>query len=363
MPPGAPWATNSPASGSGRHTGRQPLRRPRQTPGLPDVDDQGSRAGRPIAPPSRPSPARGRHKASGSLCSFRKTENSRRDRARSARKERHREGPDPAVSVSPVLTKESVVRIAFLNWRDSTTPGGGAESTRRPCAGLAARGHDVSMFCARHPGSAAEEMRASYRFLRQGGRLGVYAATLRRLRAVEAAEGAFDAVIDTQNGLPFAAPLATRSPWSCWCTTSTASSGPLSSGASRPRSAGPLSRGSHHGSTAVISTSWCHRRRGPSWPNWGRPRRCRRHSQRNGRASVRDCRSVGVAPPGRVGTPGATQNRLSTRSGSWPGCSHATPTSDCTSLVMDGGRTKFVPRLSVWGCPTEWTCSDMSTRR
>ena len=42
----------------------------------------------------------------------------------------------------------------------------------------------------------------------------MYAATLRRLRAVEAAEGAFDAVIDTQNGLPqaFAAPLATRSP-------------------------------------------------------------------------------------------------------------------------------------------------------
>ena len=106
------------------------------------------------------------------------------------------------------------MRIAFLNWRDSTHPeGGGAEKyAETVCAGLAARGHDVSMFCARHPGSAAEEMRASYRVLRQGGRLGVYAATLRRLRAVEAAEGAFDAVIDTQNGLPFAAPLATRSP-------------------------------------------------------------------------------------------------------------------------------------------------------
>ena len=80
------------------------------------------------------------------------------------------------------------MRIAFLNWRDSTHPeGGGAEKyAETVCAGLAARGHDVSMFCARHPGSAAEEMRASYRVLRQGGRLGVYAATLRRLRALPA---------------------------------------------------------------------------------------------------------------------------------------------------------------------------------
>ena len=68
------------------------------------------------------------------------------------------------------------------------------------------------MLCAQHPGSASEEHRDGVRILRQGGRLGVYAATLRRLRALERTEGGFDVVIDTQNGLPFAAPLATRSP-------------------------------------------------------------------------------------------------------------------------------------------------------
>lgn len=50
------------------------------------------------------------------------------------------------------------------------------------------------------------------RVFRQGGRLGVYAASLRRLRALERADGAFDVVIDTQNGLPFWAAAATRSP-------------------------------------------------------------------------------------------------------------------------------------------------------
>ena len=68
------------------------------------------------------------------------------------------------------------------------------------------------MLCAQHPGSASEEHRDGVRILRQGGRLGVYAATLRRLRALERTEGGFDVVIDTQYGLPFAAPLATRSP-------------------------------------------------------------------------------------------------------------------------------------------------------
>ena len=106
------------------------------------------------------------------------------------------------------------MRIAFLNWRDSTHPeGGGAEKyAETVCEGLADAGHDVTMLCSAHPGAPREEQRNGVRVLRQGGRLGVYAASLRRLVALERAEGRFDVVVDTQNGVPFWARAATRTP-------------------------------------------------------------------------------------------------------------------------------------------------------
>ncbi|MGL5816766.1 MAG: glycosyltransferase family 4 protein [Phycicoccus sp.] len=106
------------------------------------------------------------------------------------------------------------MRIAFMNWRDSTHPeGGGAEKyAETVCEGLAARGHQVTMLCAAHAGAPRTENRRGVRVLRQGGRLGVYAASVRRLRRLERIEGAFDAVVDTQNGVPFWARLATSSP-------------------------------------------------------------------------------------------------------------------------------------------------------
>lgn len=106
------------------------------------------------------------------------------------------------------------MRIAFLNWRDSTHPeGGGAEKyAETVCAGLGAAGHDVTLLCARPDGAAERETRPGYRVLRQGGRLGVYAASVRRLRTLERTEGPFDVVVDTQNGIPFLASLATRTP-------------------------------------------------------------------------------------------------------------------------------------------------------
>jgi len=48
--------------------------------------------------------------------------------------------------------------------------------------------------------------------LRQGGRLGVYAASVRRLASLERTEGRFDVVVDTQNGVPFWAARVTRTP-------------------------------------------------------------------------------------------------------------------------------------------------------
>ena len=106
------------------------------------------------------------------------------------------------------------MRIAFLNWRDSTHPeGGGAEKyAETVCAGLAAAGHDVTLLCSAHPGAPAEELRDGVRVLRQGGRLGVYAASVRRLTRLERAEGSFDVIVDTQNGIPFWASLRTSTP-------------------------------------------------------------------------------------------------------------------------------------------------------
>jgi glycosyltransferase involved in cell wall biosynthesis len=106
------------------------------------------------------------------------------------------------------------VRIAFLNWRDSTHPeGGGAEKyAETVCEGLARAGHDVTFLCAAHGDAPPEELRNGIRVLRQGGRLGVYAASLRRLVALERDEGRFDVVVDTQNGVPFWAARVTRTP-------------------------------------------------------------------------------------------------------------------------------------------------------
>ena len=106
------------------------------------------------------------------------------------------------------------MRIAFLNWRDSTHPeGGGAEKyAETVCEGLAAAGHDVTLLCQAHGAAPAAEVRRGIRILRQGGRLGVYAASLRRLRTLEHTEGPFDVVVDTQNGVPFWAARATSSP-------------------------------------------------------------------------------------------------------------------------------------------------------
>ena len=106
------------------------------------------------------------------------------------------------------------MRIAFLNWRDSTHPeGGGAEHyAEQVCAGLAALGHDVTLYCARHRGSAHRESTRGFRIVRQGSRLTVYADSLLAMRADESRDGRFDVVVDTQNGLPFFSPLRRRTP-------------------------------------------------------------------------------------------------------------------------------------------------------
>ena len=106
------------------------------------------------------------------------------------------------------------MRIAFLSWRDFTHPeGGGAEHYLETVAEhLAARGHEVVVYCAAHGDAPAAETKEGVRFRRQGGRLTVYAAALLALRRDERRDGGYDVVVDTQNGIPFFSAWGTRSP-------------------------------------------------------------------------------------------------------------------------------------------------------
>jgi glycosyltransferase involved in cell wall biosynthesis len=98
--------------------------------------------------------------------------------------------------------------ILFLNWRDPSHPqAGGAEvfcweTARR----FSEAGAHVTVFTARHPGSAPVSVSDGIRILRGGGTYGVYAAAARHLLHHR---HSYDAVIDCQNGIPFFSPLFT----------------------------------------------------------------------------------------------------------------------------------------------------------
>ncbi len=102
--------------------------------------------------------------------------------------------------------------IVFLSWRDTANPeGGGAELyLERMATGLVALGARVTIFCAAHAAAPPDETVDGVRYVRRGGKLGVYlrgmlALALRRF-------GRIDVVVDVQNGLPFFSRLVTRVP-------------------------------------------------------------------------------------------------------------------------------------------------------
>ncbi len=103
-------------------------------------------------------------------------------------------------------------QVVLLSWRDTRNPeGGGAERYLEQMAhGLAARGARVTIFCAAHDEAPAEETVDGMRFVRRGGKLGVYLAAMRALRRGDL--GSPDLVVDVQNGLPFFSRLVTRAP-------------------------------------------------------------------------------------------------------------------------------------------------------
>jgi glycosyltransferase involved in cell wall biosynthesis len=102
-------------------------------------------------------------------------------------------------------------RLLILNWRDTDHPyGGGSEVYAEHIAdGLARIGHEVTLFTARYPGSAARETRPSgVTMVRAGGPLGVYVqAWWQHLRG---RLGRPEVIVEVQNGMPFLARLWAR---------------------------------------------------------------------------------------------------------------------------------------------------------
>ena len=96
--------------------------------------------------------------------------------------------------------------VLLLNWRDMNHPeaGGSEKYLSEVATGLAGRGHRVTVRTAAYPGALPRETVDGVRYLRRGGRYGVY---LRSLAALALGRHRADVVVDVQNGVPFLSPL------------------------------------------------------------------------------------------------------------------------------------------------------------
>jgi glycosyltransferase involved in cell wall biosynthesis len=105
---------------------------------------------------------------------------------------------------------EGPLRILIYNWKDLTHPAaGGAEVyTEGFARELAARGHSVTLFVSAVEGQPADEVRGAIRYVRRGGRLGVYREA-RKFWKTEG-DGQFDVVLDEVNTRPFLTPRYVR---------------------------------------------------------------------------------------------------------------------------------------------------------
>lgn len=104
--------------------------------------------------------------------------------------------------------------VLLLCWRDTGHPQGGGSETylQRIGAHLAADGVAVTLLTARYPGAAPHEVVDGVQIRRRGGRYTVYLWALAMMAAARLGRGPLralhpDAVVDTQNGLPFLARL------------------------------------------------------------------------------------------------------------------------------------------------------------
>ena len=105
------------------------------------------------------------------------------------------------------------LNILVFNWQDITNPlAGGAEvHLHEVFERIAARGHRVTLFCHRYPGSRKEESRNGIRIIRKGGRFffnfHVFLEYIRCFRKEN-----YDVIVDDVNKIPFYTPLFVRRP-------------------------------------------------------------------------------------------------------------------------------------------------------
>lgn len=104
------------------------------------------------------------------------------------------------------------VHIVILNWRDTANPeGGGSEVyVEQVARRWTTFGHRVTLVCAAHAGAPEVEERDGLRIIRRGTKLTVYSKARALLRSGDL--GPVDVVVDTQNGIPFFARWASKTP-------------------------------------------------------------------------------------------------------------------------------------------------------
>jgi len=105
------------------------------------------------------------------------------------------------------------MKILVINWQDIKNPlGGGAEvHFHEIFKRIAARGHQVTLFCSRFPDSPEQEIIDGIRILRQGSRnLFNYSVYPRYKR--QFSKEKYDVVVDDINKIPFYTPLFVKEP-------------------------------------------------------------------------------------------------------------------------------------------------------
>lgn len=105
-----------------------------------------------------------------------------------------------------------VRRIHVLAFRDRDDPlaGGSEEHATQVCTHFARAGLDVTLHTGRVPGAPEETERNGFRVVRRGGRVGVFLTTVLDSRSGRL--GPADGIVEIFHGVPFFAPLWTRTP-------------------------------------------------------------------------------------------------------------------------------------------------------
>lgn len=105
------------------------------------------------------------------------------------------------------------MKILVINWQDIRNPlGGGAEvHLHEIFKRLAARGHEVTLFCSGFRGAAREEVVDGIRIIRRGWR-STFNFVVPWYYGIRFAREAYDVVVDDINKIPFYTPLYVRKP-------------------------------------------------------------------------------------------------------------------------------------------------------